>query len=290
MPGTPTPRPMVIGASGLLGRALTRRLEAEFPDTVGATRAEADVTDRFRLEMEIERLDPTVVINCAAFTDVDGCTRDPERARVVNALGAENVARAAAAGGRRVVQISTDYVFDGSARRPYVEDDPVGPIQEYGRSKLDGERRVAVAAPDHLIVRTAWLFGRDGGAFVTAIRKRALAGEPLRVVVDQVGSPTLVDDLADGVARLLHTDRRGIVHCVNRGTASRIDMAEVILAALGLAGKIPITPISGRDLGFVAERPATSVLDTGLYERLTGSIPRPWREALTDAVGTGTRA
>lgn len=281
---------MVIGASGLLGRALTRRLEAEFPDTIGATRAEADVTDRFRLELEIERLRPTVVINCAAFTDVDGCTRDPGRARDVNALGAENAARAAAASGCRMVQISTDYVFDGGADRPYAEDDPVGPIQEYGRSKLDGERRVATAAPDHLIVRTAWLFGRDGGAFVTGIRRRALAGEPLRVVSDQTGSPTFVEDLADGIARLLRVEHRGVVHLVNRGSASRIDMTGVILQALGLAGKAVVTPVAARAIFPSADRPAYTVLATGLYERLTGSIPRGWREALADAVGEGAGA
>ena len=281
---------MVIGASGLLGRALTRRLEAEFPDTIGATRAEADVTDRFRLELEIERLRPTVVINCAAFTDVDGCTRDPGRARDVNALGAENAARAAAASGCRMVQISTDYVFDGGADRPYAEDDPVGPIQEYGRSKLDGERRVATAAPDHLIVRTAWLFGRDGGAFVTGIRRRALAGEPLRVVSDQTGSPTFVEDLADGIARLLRVEHRGVVHLVNRGSASRIDMTGVILQALGLAGKAVVTPVAARTIFPSADRPAYTVLATGLYERLTGSIPRGWREALADAVGEGAGA
>ncbi len=290
MAGHAPPRPMVIGASGLLGRALTRRLEAEFPDTVAATRAEADVTDRFRLEMEIERLNPTVVINCAAFTDVDGCTRDPERARAVNAIGAENAARAAAASGCRVVQISTDYVFDGRKGRPYIEEDPVGPIQEYGRSKLDGERRVATAAPDHLIVRTAWLYGRDGGAFVTGIRRRALAGEPLRVVSDQTGSPTFVDDLADGIARLLRVEHRGIVHLVNRGVATRLDMTEVILESLGLAGKVAVTPVPARDLFPAADRPACTALGTGLYERLTGATPRDWREALADAVGDGARA
>ncbi|HUD71851.1 MAG TPA: dTDP-4-dehydrorhamnose reductase [Dongiaceae bacterium] len=285
-----TPRPMVIGASGLLGRALTRRLEAEFPETVAATRAEADVTDRFRLEMEIERLNPTVVINCAAFTDVDGCTREPERARTVNAIGAENAARAAAASGCRLVQISTDYVFDGVGTRPYVEDDPVGPIQEYGRSKLDGERRVATAAPDHLIVRTAWLFGRDGGAFVTGIRRRALAGEPLRVVSDQTGSPTFVDDLADGIARLLRVEHRGVVHLVNRGVGSRLEMTEVILAALGLAGKVAVTPVAARELFPAADRPAYTALSTGLYERLTGAMPRAWQQALADALGGGAFA
>jgi len=271
---------MVIGAGGLLGRALVRRLEAEFSDTVAATRAETDVCDRFRLEAEVERLQPTVVINCAAYTDVDGCTRDPDLAREVNAAGAENVARAAAGAGCRVIQISTDFVFDGRARHPYVETDPPAPLSEYGRSKLDGERRVAVAAPDHLIVRTAWLYGHGGGGFVAAIRRRAAAGEPLRVVADQAGSPTFADDLADGIARLLTIDARGIVHLVNRGACSRLELAAAIVEDLGMTGRVPLTGITSRETGAAAERPAYSALDTALYERLTGHAPRPWREAL----------
>ena len=271
---------MIIGAGGLLGRALVQRLEAEFPDTVAATRAEIDVCDRFRLEAEVERLQPTVVINCAAYTDVDGCTRNPDLAREVNAVGAENVARAAGGAGCRVVQISTDFVFDGRAGRPYVEADLPAPLSEYGRSKLDGERRVAVAAPDHLIVRTAWLYGRGGGGFVAAIRGRAAAGEPLRVVADQAGSPTLADDLADGIARLLTVETRGIVHFVNRGACSRLELAAAIVEDLGMTGRVPLTAITARETGAAAERPAYSVLDTALYERLTGHAPRPWREAL----------
>jgi len=270
---------MVIGAGGLLGRALVQRLEAEFPDSVGATRAEIDVCDRFRLEAEVERLEPTVLINCAAYTDVDGCTRDPDLAREVNAIGAENVARVAAGAGCRIVQVSTDFVFDGRARHPYVETDLPAPLSEYGRSKLDGELRVAVAAPDHLIVRTAWLYGHGGG-FVAAIHKRAAAGAPLRVVADQAGSPTLADDLADGIARLLTVAVRGIVHFANRGVCSRLELAAAIVEDLGLTGRVTLTGITSHELGAAAARPAYSALDTALYERLTGHAPRPWRDAL----------
>ena len=275
-----TPRPMVIGAGGLLGRALVHRLETEFPGTIAATRAEADVTDRFRLEAEIERLEPTVVINCAAFTDVDGCARDPGLALEINAVGAENVARAAAGAGCRVVQVSTDFVFDGRAGRPYVETDAPAPLSEYGRSKLDGERRVAAVADDHLIVRTAWLYGHGGGGFVAAIRRRAEASEPLRVVADQAGSPTFADDLADGIARLLTVEARGIVHLVNRGACTRLELAAAIVEDLRLTGRVRLTPITTRETGTAAERPACSALDTALYERLTGHVPRPWRAAL----------
>jgi dTDP-4-dehydrorhamnose reductase len=283
-------RPMVIGAAGLLGSALVRRLEPEHPETIAATRAEADVTDRFRLEAEVERLGPTHLINCAAYTDVDGCTRNPERARAINALGAENVARAAAGAGCRTIQISTDFVFDGRARRPYVETDAPAPLSEYGRSKLDGERRVAAATADHLIVRTAWLYGHRGGGFVTAIRRRAEASEPLRVVTDQTGSPTFADDLADGIARLLATGATGIVHLVNRGACSRLELAEAIVEDLGLGDRVRITGVTSREIGAVAERPAFSALDTGLYERLTGHAPRPWREALRWYIRGGSMA
>lgn len=281
----PSVRPLVLGAGGMLGRALVRRLEAEFPDTVGATRAEIDILDRFRMEAEIERLEPSVVINSAAWTDVDGCTRDPARALEVNAEGAENVARAGASSGCRVVQISTDFVFDGRAGRPYVEDDVTAPLQAYGLSKLEGERRVAVAAPDHLIVRTAWLYGEHGDHFVGRVLDRARRGEPLRVVEDQRGSPTLVDDLADGIASLLRTDHRGIVHVVNTGSASRFEQARAALAAAGLLERVPlqatrtVVPPGG------TARPADSTLDTTLFTRLTGAVPRPWKEALEDYLG-----
>ena len=276
-----TPRPMVLGAGGMLGIALSRRLEREFPETIAATRAELDIADRFRLEAEVERLQPTVLINCAAYTDVDGCTRDPGRAGEVNADGAAHVARAGAAAGCRVVHVSTDFVFDGRARRPYREDDPTGPLSEYGRSKLEGERRVAAEAPDHLIVRTAWVYGAGGDNFVEKIRRRAASGAPLKVVDDQRGSPTWTEDLADGIVRLLGTDHRGVVHLVNRGVCSRHDLAAAILDHLGLASRVRLEATTTAPAPGVAARPAYSALDTSLFERLTGATPRPWEEALS---------
>jgi dTDP-4-dehydrorhamnose reductase len=281
-------RPLVIGAGGMLGRALVRRLESEYPETVGATRSEIDILDRFGMEAEIVRLDPTVIINCAAWTDVDGCTRNPGRALEVNAEGAEHVARAAAGSGCRVVQVSTDFVFDGRSDRPYVETDVPSPIQAYGLSKLEGERRVAVANEDHLIVRTAWLYGEHGDHFVARILARARSGEPLRVVDDQRGSPTLADDLADGIASLLRVEHRGIVHVVNTGVASRFELARRTLEVTGLLGRVrleavrTVTPAGG------TARPASSPLDTGLFTRLTKAWPRPWTEALDDYLGRET--
>lgn len=272
--------PLVLGAGGLLGRVLSRLIEERYPGAMSATRTEIDVTDRFRLAAEVERLRPTVVINCAAYADVDGCEADPERARAVNAGGAENAALAAAATGCRIVHVSTDYVFDGRSRRPYTEEDPTGPLSEYGRSKLEGERRVSAAAPDHLIVRSAWLYGRGGRAsFVDAVRRRARAGEALRVVADQVGSPTYADDLAEALVRLLGTDHRGIVHFANAGSCSRYEMARQVLSFTGLDPE-RVQPIRTEESGRPAVRPGYSVLDSSLYARLTGTAPRPWQDAL----------
>ncbi len=287
-------RPMVVGAGGLLGEALARRLERDHSELIAATRLEIDVTDRFGLEAEVERLRPTVILNCAAMTDVDGCTRDPERAMEINAEGAANVARAAEGSGCRLIHISTDFVFDGRSERPYREDDPTGPIQEYGRSKLEGERRIAAVLADHLIVRTAWLYGAGGKGFVGTILRRAAQGERLRVVEDQFGSPTWVEDLADGVARLLGVAHRGVVHVVNRGVCSRHALAAAALAAAGLTGRTSLEAMRTSQAGGVARRPAYSALDTDLFARLTGAPLRPWDEALRsflqDAGGRGPAA
>jgi len=276
--------PMVLGAGGMLGRVLAGVLEQSFPGTISATRTEADVRDRFRLEAEIERLRPDAIINCAAFTDVDGCETDPDGARRVNVEGAGNAARAAAAAGCRLLHISTDFVFDGRRNVPYTEDDPPAPLSEYGRSKLEGERRVAALAPDHLIVRTSWLYGAGRSNFVDAIRARARNGGTLRVVDDQFGSPTYVVDLARALRRLIDCDVRGLVHFSNSGICSRHEMARFILDAGGFRG-VGLEAIKTGEAGRVAVRPAFSALDTARYARLTGETPRPWQEALRDYLG-----
>jgi len=268
----------------MLGRVLAGVLEEDFPGTVSATRAEADVTDRFRLEAEIERLRPDAIINCAACTDVDGCETDPDGARRVNAEGAGNAARSAGAVGSRLIHVSTDFVFDGCRNVPYTEDDPPAPLSEYGRSKLEGERRVAALAPDHLIVRTSWLYGAGRPNFVDAIRTRARNGGTLRVVDDQFGSPTYVVDLARALRRLIDCDARGLVHFANRGICSRHEMARFILDAGGFHG-VGLEAIKTGEAGRIAVRPAFAALDTARYVRLTGEAPRPWQEALRDYLG-----
>jgi len=281
--------PLVLGAGGMLGGAVTEALEEAYPGTIAATRAEADVTDRFRLEAEVERLRPDVVINCAAYTDVDGCEIDRDRARRVNAEGAGNVAIAAAATGSRVVHVSTDFVFDGRRGVPYTEDDPPAPLSEYGRTKLDGERRVAAATSEHLIVRTSWLYGRGRGNFVDSIRTRAANGGTLRVVNDQFGSPTYAVDLARALLLLIGRNARGLVHFANAGVCSRYDLAREILAAGG-SGTGELKAITTEEAGRIAVRPGYSALDTSLYSRLAGQSPRAWQEALRDYLAAEPRS
>jgi dTDP-4-dehydrorhamnose reductase len=281
-------RPMIVGAGGLLGRVLTRRLQDLCPDTIAATRAEIDITDAFRLAAEVERLRPTVVINCAAWTDVDGCSRDRVTAFAANAEGAGHVARAAAGTGCRIVHLSTDFVFDGRADRPYAETDHPAPLQEYGRTKWEGEKRVMAAAPDHLIVRTAWMFGPSDRTFVEKIRRGAAAGGSLRVVADQHGSPTYVEDLAGAIVRLLGVAYRGVVHVANAGQCSRFELAAAVLEDAGLAGRVALQSTTTKPRPDVAPRPAHAALDTTLYTRLTGTSMRPWRVALRDYLGHGS--
>jgi len=280
----------------MLGRAVTEALEEAFPGTISATRAEADVTDRFRLEAEIERLRPDVVINCAAYTDVDGCEIDRDRARRVNAEGAGNAAIAAASADSRIVHVSTDFVFDGHHTVPYTEDDPPAPLSEYGRTKLDGERRVAAATPEHLIVRTSWVFG-EGRNFVRAVLHAAAAGsgEDLPVVDDQRGRPTYAVDLAAGILALVEREAEGTYHLQGGGEPGTwADVAEAALAAAGMPVKVRrITtadydagragprgrPRGGADGGPIARRPANGVLDCS-KAAACGVALRPWREAI----------
>ncbi len=278
--------PLVLGAGGLLGATLARELVNAFPATIAATRAEIDIEDRFRMEAEIERLRPDVIINCAAFTDVDGCETDPGRAQAVNAEGAENVARAASAAGCRLIHVSTDFVFDGRSQRPYREEDPTGPLSIYGRTKLEGERRVAAAGGEHVILRASWLYGAGRRNFVDAIRERSRAGGILGVVADQKGTPTWVADLAAAIRRIIGVEHRGVLHFANAGLCSRYELAREIVEAVGAAG-IRIRPIRTDETGRAAPRPAMSALDTSLYRSLTADSPRHWKDALLDYLGRG---
>jgi dTDP-4-dehydrorhamnose reductase len=274
-------RVVVTGAHGQLGRELVEVFGRDH-EVIGLGRLEWDVTDP-RSPAIVASYQPDLLIHAAAWTDVDGCERDPVRANRVNAAGTRHVAEACRRLEVPLVYLSTDYVFDGTKGEPYIEADPPGPVNVYGRSKLQGEEEVRSRLTRFYIVRTAWLYGRTGRNFVKAILERARRGERLQVVTDQVGSPTYARDLARAIARLVEGAPWGTYHLANAGSCSWYEFARQILT-LTDRGEVPIQPITSLGLGRPASRPAYSVLSTGKWQQVTGKTPRHWREALQDGL------
>jgi len=271
---------LITGGNGKLGFEIAR-LAGENYDVVSLGRREADVTRFDHLFRALEAARPQIIVNCAGWTDVDGAESHPDEARAVNALGPANVAKAASRLGARLIHVSTDFVFDGTKSGPYTEKDAPNPLSVYGRTKLEGERAVMELARDACIVRSAWLYGVRGRDFLTAILERARAGSALRVIDDQFGSPTWAADLAQAILALVPMACRGLVHFVNAGKASRYDEACEALRLVGIQTKVE--RVTASEYKLAARRPyPQSVLDTGLYGRLTGKQPRSWREAMAE--------
>lgn len=266
----------------MLGRDLARVL-ADRQLTL-LDHAACEVTDAKSVESRITAAGPEVVVHLAAFTKVNECERDPIVAFRVNAEGTRNVARAAAACRARLIYMSTDYVFDGKARTPYHESDPVLPLNVYGRSKLEGERQAA-AFPGSLIVRGGWLFGHGGRNFVEAILAQAREGKRPRVVTTQVGTPTWTAHLARAIGVLLDREVAGIVHVPAGGSCSWFEFAQAIVEEAGLP--VEVEPV-GEELSGT-ERPAYSVLSDERLREL-GIDPLPhWREGLRGYLGHENR-
>jgi dTDP-4-dehydrorhamnose reductase len=269
-------RLLVTGAGGMLGRAVCSAAARLGHDVVGLSRTELDVTDGEHVRRVVAAAEPRAVVNCAAWTDVDGAERAEGAATAVNGVGAGNVARAATEVGARVVHLSTDYVFDGAKETPWVESDPVGPIGAYGRSKLAGELEVAAAAPEHAVVRTAWLFGAGGRNFVDTML--ALGGErdEVSVVTDQIGSPTWTVHLAEAVVEL--AERRGdvgVFHAAGTGACSWYELAVEVFDRAGMSCRV--RPTTSERFARPAPRPAYSVLAS---ERDEAPVLPPWQEGV----------
>jgi dTDP-4-dehydrorhamnose reductase len=267
----------------MLGRDLVEVLRPSFriDDVVEWDIDEINIQEEKSTVDKIAALAPRIVINAAAYTDVDGCEQHTERAFAVNAEGVRHVALGAVKCGAKVVYLSTDYIFDGKKGIPYVENDPPNPLSVYGRSKLRGEAYVQELTKDGLIVRTQWLYGKHGKNFVNAILRQAREKGVLSVVHDQVGSPTYTVDLSRGISQLVERDARGVFHVTNSGPCSWYDYARMILELSGIKG-VEVHPISSEALGRPAQRPSYSVLDTGKFKRETGAALRPWFEALKE--------
>lgn len=278
-------RVLITGAGGMLGRALAGAL-GDRHEVIAASHGELDVTDLIAVQAALALRAPDVVVHVGAWTNVDGCERDPDRAFRVNGLGSRNVALACQATGAACCYVSTDYVFDGTKADPYTEFDRPNPISVYGASKLAGECAVRALTPRHWIIRTSWLYGSGGSNFVDTILARARAREGLRVVNDQRGSPTYAADLAHGISRLIQEPRYGLWHLTNSRSCTWYDFAAVILERAGLH-RVRVEPISSRDLGRPAPRPRNSVLRNYCWELEGWPVLRPWPEALGDYLADG---
>ena len=265
---------LVIGANGMLGRDMMALIGAA---ARGVDIDEIDITSLESTERVIRTLKPETVINCAAYTDVDGCETNVETAMQVNGEGVAHLALATREIGARLVHVSTDYVFDGSKGTPYVEDDAPCPLGVYGESKLAGELNAGFN-PDHLIVRTQWLFGLHGKNFVETMLRLAVEKDEIAVVDDQVGSPTWTVDLAHAVLALLKSGHRGIYHAANAGFCSWNGFAQAIFEEAGLPVKVH--GMTTDELNRPARRPLYSTLDCSKLEQDAGFRLQPWRSAL----------
>jgi dTDP-4-dehydrorhamnose reductase len=256
-------RILITGAGGQLGTDLARVATSEaHHQVVAAGRAQLDVTDRDAVLSVLTTLRPHLVLHAGAWTQVDACEADPDRAWRVNTLGCRHVAEGAAAVGAHLVALSTDYVFDGRSPDPYREWDAPNPLSVYGRSKLGGEREILGGAPGATVVRTSWLCGAHGANIVKTVLSLAQAGDELRFVDDQRGCPTFTGDLAKMILRLGVARRPGLFHVTNQGATTWYGFARDILAAGGLDPEL-VQPITTADLSPArpAARPANSVLD-----------------------------
>jgi len=267
---------LVLGARGMLGSDLMLAADGAGHDVRGFGRTELDVTDLDALRRRFDREAPDAVINCAAWTDVDGAEDDPDGAMAVNGTGAGNAAAAAAEVGAKVLYVSTDYVFDGAKGADYVESDPVAPLNVYGRTKAAGEQATVAANRRSWVVRSSWLFGLNGPNFVDTMLRLGRDHGQVLVVRDQVGSPTWTWHLAHGLVRLLDSDAYGVHHMAAGGRCSWYDFAREIFARAGLD---VVTHSATTDmLGRKAPRPAWSALAS--ENRHVIELPS-WQEGLS---------
>jgi len=270
----PGVRVLVTGAGGMLGQDVVRAASAAGHEPIALDRHVLDVTDPDLVRRTVLDATPDVVINCAAWTDVDGAESSPDEAAMVNDAGAGHVAQAAATAGALLVQVSTDYVFDGTSPSPYTESAPTHPLSVYGRTKLDGERAVVHAGSEHVIVRSSWLFGVGGRNFVETMLRLGAECDSVAVVVDQVGCPTWTVHLAEALVELAASDLRGVLHVAGAGECSWNEFAAEIFGHDGVSCRVEDSTTA--EMGRPAPRPANSVLRS---ERGAPALPS-WREGL----------
>lgn len=273
-------RSLVTGAQGLLGKYLVRYLRSQKNVVVEWDLPDNDITVVEQVINRMHSVAPEIVFHLAAWTDVDGCEKNPARAMAVNFQGTWAVALAAAEVAAKLIYISTDYVFDGNSRRPYREGDQPHPLSVYGRSKLMGEQAVRRYGRKWFIVRTSRLFGQGGKNFVSEIYQKCLVEDKIRVVADQVGSPTYVPDLCEPLLELAQSEYYGIYHLTNAGWCSWFEFACEIVRITG--SDCEVVPILSEESGRPAPRPKFSALENRNFRRRFSRVIRPWQEALKE--------
>ncbi|SEA67059.1 dTDP-4-dehydrorhamnose reductase [Eubacterium aggregans] len=275
----------ITGSNGQLGRELSRQLQAKCIDYSGYDIPELDITDKVQTAALIQKEAPDIIINCGAMTNVDGCESNSIGAERVNADGPKNLAEIARDLDLVLVQVSTDYVFDGEGisvngeKRPYVETDAIDPQTVYGVSKAHGEAYVSEIAPKHFIVRTAWLYG-DGNNFVKTMLRLAESHDQITVVADQIGSPTSTVDLATAILNLIETKAYGTYHATCEGQCSWYDFAKKIFELCNIG--IQVDPVSSEEYISPTPRPKYSVLKNKGLSDLGINTFRPWEDALVE--------
>ena len=283
-------RTLVVGGTGMLGQAVTTHWHQKGAEVLAVGSDRVDLRRPETARQTIADFRPEAVVNCAAYTRVDDCETERELAMAINGTGVGDLARATSEAGAKLVHVSTNYVFDGEARVPYDEETTVGPRSVYGESKLRGEFE-ALQFPDNLVVRTSWLFGPGGDNFAaTILRLLATAGQPLKVVADQHGSPTYAPYLAAAMWELVAVDATGLLHYCNREATTWHGFASAIAIAIG--NEIEIEAITTDEMSRPAPRPAYAVLSVERVEQLLGHAVEPWHrglESYLEEVGPAAR-
>jgi len=271
-------RILVTGAGGMLGTDVVAECQRRGHQVMALGHAELDITSGPAVKEALEDHPPEVVINCAAYTNVDGAEENSNLAMAVNALGVRNLALACRAVKATLMQVSTDYVFDGSRSGPWRVYDHRSPINAYGESKYLGERFLETAGGRYFVVRTSWLFGHNGPNFIETMLRLAHAGQSMTVVTDQRGCPTYTVDLATALLDLAETQACGLYHVTNRGATTWYEFAQAIFDCAGL--KVDLSPTDSNQYKRPARRPANSVLDPFPLAETIGYLLPPWQDAL----------
>jgi len=274
---------LITGASGQLGFDAVKVLREQGVDCLGVGSKELDVTDRDAVLHVFDTYCPDAVLHCAAWTKVDLAENEPECCMRVNADGTRNVALACRELGSKLLYISTDYVFPGTGDKPWETDDPTRPLNVYGRSKLAGEQAVRELVEKHFIVRTSWVIGEHGNNFVKTMLRLAETHSELRVVDDQIGSPTFTADLAPVLCNMIATDKYGVYHATNEGACSWFELAQYILNAEGKT--TAVLPVTTESYGAKAPRPLNSRLSKKSLDENGFSRLPPWQDAVNEYLG-----